>query len=656
MNLVAVILIQASFYALLATGYVLIYRATRVLNLAHGDVMVFGAFLFYQALVSSNGSLAVGIITALAGAALAGAIIYGAVMRPLAGYPVAVGVLATIALGIVLRTVTTSDLVGTDALSATWCVPNACACRAEYVGYPGRPLQLGGGPAVSGIDAVIVLISLLVMTGLPLILERAAIGVEMRGVAENALLAAQRGINIHLINGLSWAAAAVIATIAGIFFAIKVRLGPDIWYVGFAGFAPALIGGMDSPARRRARRADRGCCRGAGSALYRAADRVGRAVLGAAGCIVDPSVGDLRHARGARTDMRTGLPSTLRRSYAQDMALLDSSFVRAWAFAGAALFLLLPLLLSNFWTGVANQTLIAIVGALALNLLMGTTGQISLGHAGFIAAGAFTAAGLVTHLNAPFFVVLAAAACVGAVLGVVVGLPALRLKGLYLAVSTLAAHFVIVVSLAQYQSAISYGAGFTVPSPALAGITIASERSWYYVLLPIATLVMLININWLRSAFGRAFMAICHRDITAELLGINAARYKLLAFGASTALTCFSGALWAYHTGFVSVEAFDIPMLIQYLAMVIIGGLGSVLGAILGAALVIVMPHLITSVAQALPATQALGGNLFELQIGLFGLVMLLFLLLEPRGLAGLWARVRVYFELWPFRHRSWEA
>ena len=99
---------------------------------------------------------------------------------------------------------------------------------------------------MSGIDAVIVLISLLVMTGLPLILERAAIGVEMRGVAENALLAAQRGINIHLINGLSWAAAAVIATIAGIFFAIKVRLGPDIWYVGFAGFAPALIGGMDS--------------------------------------------------------------------------------------------------------------------------------------------------------------------------------------------------------------------------------------------------------------------------------------------------------------------------------------------------------------------------------------------------------------------------
>jgi len=177
MNLVAVILIQASFYALLATGYVLIYRATRVLNLAHGDVMVFGAFLFYQALVSSNGSLAVGIITALAGAALAGAIIYGAVMRPLAGYPVAVGVLATIALGIVLRTVTTLIWSGQTRYPA------------EYVGYLGRPLQLGGGLAVSGIDAVIVLITLLVLTGLPLILERAAIGVEMRGVAENALLA-----------------------------------------------------------------------------------------------------------------------------------------------------------------------------------------------------------------------------------------------------------------------------------------------------------------------------------------------------------------------------------------------------------------------------------------------------------------------------------
>ena len=260
-----------------------------------------------------------------------------------------------------------------------------------------------------------------------------------------------------------------------------------------------------------------------------------------------------------------------------------------------------------------------------------------------------------THVQAPLAVTLVAAGVVGAVLGVLVGLPALRLKGLYLAVSTLAAHFVIVVGLGQYQAAISYGSGFTMPPPSVFGLEIASERAWYFFLLPTAVAVMLLNVNWLRSAYGRAWMAIHHRDISAESLGINAASYKLLAFSASTALTCFAGALWAYHTGFVSVEAFDIHMLIQYLAMVIIGGLGSVLGSILGAVFVVALPHLINSATEALPFLQGLGGKVFEVQIGIFGLIMLLFLILEPRGLAGIWARMRFYFELWPFKYRAWE-
>lgn len=351
-----------------------------------------------------------------------------------------------------------------------------------------------------------------------------------------------------------------------------------------------------------------------------------------------------------------GLPSTLRTSYRRDMQLLDSGFVRFWAVVGLAAVLLLPLALTNFWTGIANQTFIAIIGALALNLLMGTTGQISLGHAGFIAAGAFTAAALVTHVEAPFVVTLFGAAIVGGVLGVAVGLPALRLKGLYLAVSTLAAYFVIIVGIGQYQAAISYGAGFTMPTAGAFGLTIESERAWFYVLLPVTLAVVLLNVNWLRSAFGRAWMAIHHRDISAESLGINVARYKLLAFSASTAVTCFSGALWAFHTGFVSIEAFDFHMLIQYLAIVIIGGLGSILGCILGAVFVIVLPHLISYAAQATPILRSMGGNVFEVQIGFFGVLMLLFLMLEPRGLAGIWARVRFYFELWPFKYRSWDS
>jgi branched-chain amino acid transport system permease protein len=234
MNLSVIILIQASFYALLGMGYVLIYRATRVLNLAHGDLMVFGAFLFFQALVVSNGNVPIATVAGLLGAAVVGAAVYLGVMRPLASYPVAVGVLATIALGILLRSITTLIWTGQQRYPA------------EYLGQIGRPIELFLGIVISGIDAIIVVVAIIALIGFPFLLQRSTLGVEMRGVAENALLAAQRRINIHRINAVSWAAATVIAAVAGIFFSLKVRLGPDIWYVGLAGFAPALIGGMDS--------------------------------------------------------------------------------------------------------------------------------------------------------------------------------------------------------------------------------------------------------------------------------------------------------------------------------------------------------------------------------------------------------------------------
>jgi branched-chain amino acid transport system permease protein len=233
-NLLVVILIQASFYALLGIGYVLIYRATRVLNLAHGDLMVFGAYLFFQALVTSGGSLTFAITAAALGAALLGAIVYLGLMRPLASYPVAVGVLATIALGLVLRTI----------ITVIWSAQTRYP--AELLGQTGRPIALFAGVSISGIDTLIIAAAIIAIIGFPLLLRLSTVGIEMRGVAENAVLAAQRGINIHRINALSWAAATMMAAVAGIFFSIKVRLGPDIWYVGLAGFAPALIGGMDS--------------------------------------------------------------------------------------------------------------------------------------------------------------------------------------------------------------------------------------------------------------------------------------------------------------------------------------------------------------------------------------------------------------------------
>ena len=234
MNLLVVILIQASFYALLGMGYVLIYRATRVLNLAHGDLMVFGAYLFFEALAASGGNLPLAILLAVTGAAVLGALIY-------LGDHAAAG-------GLSGRCRRAGDHRARprapDHRDVIWSAQTRYP--AEYLGQFGRPVELLPGFSISGIDIAIIAAAFVAMVGFPFLLRVAAIGIEMRGVAENAVLAAQRGINIHRINALSWAAATIMAAIAGIFFSIKARLGPDIWYVGLAGFAPALIGGMDS--------------------------------------------------------------------------------------------------------------------------------------------------------------------------------------------------------------------------------------------------------------------------------------------------------------------------------------------------------------------------------------------------------------------------
>lgn len=241
------------------------------------------------------------------------------------------------------------------------------------------------------------------------------------------------------------------------------------------------------------------------------------------------------------------LPSTLHESRAQELRLLSSGS-SAWTLVGLSTALALPSMLTTGWLSIANQSLIAMIGAMALNLLMGTTGQISLGHAGFIAAGAFTSAALVTHIEAPFALSLVAAAMVGEVIGVLVGFPALRLKGLYLAVSTLAAHFVIIAGLGQYQSWLSYGAGFQMPPPSCsAWLSAPSAAGIISCCRPRCSCCWSISTGYVRRSGARGWPSTIATS-RPRRSGINTAHLKLLAFSASTAVTSFAGALWAYHT------------------------------------------------------------------------------------------------------------
>lgn len=341
-----------------------------------------------------------------------------------------------------------------------------------------------------------------------------------------------------------------------------------------------------------------------------------------------------------------------RTNYNQDLALVQTRLERASLIAFIIALLAFPLLASPFQLDVACQVFLACVGSLSLMLLTGYAGQISLGHAGLLAAGAFTVGILFRETNAPFWVTLPAAALVGALLGVIFGLPSLRLRGLYLAVSTLALHFVVIYLGGEYETRRGFSTGIVVDPPELAGVAITDARAWYFILLAAAAATLLLCLNLLRARTGRAWRALRTRETVAEALGIGVAAYKLLAFVISSAVTAVAGGLFAYYRGFVSVEAFSLFLTIQYLAMVIIGGMGSLLGALLGATFVTIFPYLIEMGLLALPGAQRYASLLFAVNYAAFGLVMILFLIFEPLGLVGMWRRIQSYFLLWPFKHR----
>jgi branched-chain amino acid transport system permease protein len=341
-----------------------------------------------------------------------------------------------------------------------------------------------------------------------------------------------------------------------------------------------------------------------------------------------------------------------RTGYGQDLALLQTRGERLSLGVFLLILAAFPFVASPFALDLACQVFLASVGALSLMLLTGYAGQISLGHAGLIAAGAFTTGILAREIHAPFWITLPASAVTGIVLGFVFGLPSLRLRGLYLAVSTLALHFVVIYLGGEYETKRGFSTGIIVEPPSLLGFRLSGGRFWYFVLLAAAAISLLICINLLRSRSGRAFRAVHARETVAEALGISIAGYKLLAFVISSSMTSVVGCLFAYYRGFVSIEAFDLFLTIQYVAMIIIGGMGSLLGALLGAAFVTLFPYAIEALLHLLPNVDKLAGDIFAVNYASFGLVMILFLVFEPLGLVGIWHRLQNYFLLWPFKYR----
>jgi branched-chain amino acid transport system permease protein len=344
-------------------------------------------------------------------------------------------------------------------------------------------------------------------------------------------------------------------------------------------------------------------------------------------------------------------------SYAADMALFPLPIAR-WAVAVIALVfvVLVPLTWGTYPISVVNLILIAIVGSLGLNILVGYTGQISIGAGAFMSVGAYTAANLVVHLNAPFWVALPAGGLMAALIGTLVGIPSLRIKGIYLAIATLAAQLIIEWTINHVQW-ISGGvqASITIPRPRVFGVQLVGERLIYCFLMFFVVLAIVATLNLVRSRIGRAFIAIRDQDIAAEIIGINIFKYKLYAFAISSFFAGVTGVLESYYLGIANYEQFQIDVSIDYLAMVIIGGLGSVLGSVFGAIFVTLLPIASRWFLEAFGDVLFPGADLLNvipnLRLVIFGGLIIFFLVVEPEGLNRLWRNIRNYFRVWPFSY-----
>jgi branched-chain amino acid transport system permease protein len=345
--------------------------------------------------------------------------------------------------------------------------------------------------------------------------------------------------------------------------------------------------------------------------------------------------------------MRIG---TLKQTYTADAALFDSRTQKVWLAIGAALLLLFPFMANDYWLYLACLVAINVASATGLNIITGYTGLVSLGQAAFMGLGAYTVAILQARWGLPFFVNILAGGLVAMVGGIVVGIPSLRVKGLYLAIATIAASFIAHFLFANL--AITGGtSGLSLQPATVFGLPLDTSFRIYWLIVPIMLLMVLGAANLFRTRVGRAFIAIRDRDISAEVLGIPLLRTKLLSFGLSSFYAGVAGGLWAYFFRVVTPESFPLLMSIFFLAAIIVGGMGSILGGILGAVFMTLVPELLKLIFDLLPGGHETTVFLSPVRTVVFGLLIVGFLVFEPHGLAELWRRIRRFFHLWPFRN-----
>ncbi len=346
------------------------------------------------------------------------------------------------------------------------------------------------------------------------------------------------------------------------------------------------------------------------------------------------------------------LPCGIRNfSYNTDTAIIRTK--TQWLLFIVFLLLLftMPLYMTKYWLGVTNLIGITVISIIGLNILVGYCGQLSIGHAGFIAVGAYTTAILTNSYGVPYLLAFLGSGLTAGLIGLIFGIPSMRVKGFYLAITTIAAQFIIIWIINHWTDVTKGFTGISIPPASIGSFAFNTEIKQFYLIIPITALCVLFATNLGRSRIGRAFIAVRDNDLVAEVMGINVFRYKLLAFFLGCFFAGIAGSLFAQWIGYINAENFTFGDSVLYIGMIIIGGLGTAIGPIFGVVFIRILQQIVISLSpmiehtfHGLPTGFATG-----ISSMVFGLVIILALVFVPRGLAHLWSLFKASYRLWPF-------
>ena len=579
-------LVVGTLYGVVAMSFVLIYKATQVVNFAQGELLLVGAWVCWALLTKYQVPFWIGMPLTLVFMFVFGIAIQIVILRPMIGEPIISVIMVTIGLSTVFQAAL-KWIFGVNPQ------PFPRVFTSQSVSFLGLQIQT--------VYVMSLVVSVAMMIGMAWFFRASKYGLAMRATAFNQQVAQSLGISVKNVFAMAWAISATVSAVAGVVVAVVNGVSSGLSAYGIKVFPAAILGGLDSIGGAvlggiiiGLLGKHRPICRQRISALGQSLRD--RAVLRADHHPDDQALRPVRHQRHRAGVIHMATPSLIpagdfRTSYAADTTIFPTTTSRNMAILGVVLVCFAPLVLTGYWLSILIQIGIFAIAALGLNILVGFTGQISIGHAAFFLFGAFTSAYISNNLPIPVFFAIPLAGVVTALVGLIFGLPAARLKGLYLVIATLAAQYILL----DFFSRADWFSGGSVPASAnpfsIFGYTFRGDRQYFYVVLAYLVVSYLLVTNLMRTRDGRALVAIRDHYLSAEIMGINLTKYRTLSFGLAAFFAGIAGALYAHYQLVVSNEGFGIERSILFLAMVIIGGTGSIMGTLMGTAFVVLLPE-----------------------------------------------------------------